>query len=1617
MSNEFKYDAFLSYSSKDKEIVHALAQRLKQYGLRVWLDAWAIKPGDSIPMKIQQGLEQSRTLLMCMSPPYFASDWGNIEHLTLPFRDPTDAKRNFIPVLIADCSPPETIAQFANIDWREQSDGAFAKLMTVCRAENLQKKLDVQALMVLNGHSAGIWCVSITPDGQTAISGSLDRTLKVWDLVTGMCRTTLAGHIANVLTVTITPDGQTVVTGSEDMTLKVWDLVTGMCRANLEGHTHYVRCVAVTPDGQTAISGSWDKTLKVWDLATGKCRATLKGHAEEVQGVAITPDGQTVISCSADKTVKVWDLATGKCRATLKGHASDVLGVAITPDGKVVVSGSWDKTLKVWNLATGKCQSTLEGHEDGLYGVAIAPDGQTVISGSADKTLKAWDLATGKCRATLKGHASVVLGLAITPDSKTVISGSLDTTIRVWSLPSVNTLIEEDDVARYTCAKVVLVGDSGVGKTGLALRLCEDRWEPTESTHGMIISRLELPPASGEAGMEREVWLWDFAGQPDYRLIHQLYMDEAALGVLVFNPQDSNPFEEIGHWEKTLRAAAKCEPSRLLVAARCDRGGITVSRKRFEEYVREHGFADFLCTGAKTGEGCEELKEAIAKAIPWERLPWTATSRHFKTLKDAILMLSGERTPLVRLPELRQRLQLMLPMESVTEADLRAVVGLMQGQGVVQALAFGDFLLLSPAWINRYASVVVRMARKDADEMGVVLEQQVLDGDQLDYKDMERLAEADERILLRAIVQTFLDRSLCLRQETPKGTMLVFPSYFNRDKPDLPEHPNVFVTYGFAGPLEEIYSTLVVRLGYSDGFKSDQLWKDAADFKTPEDKRVGLAVRKMAEGTAEIVAYFDAGVPDDTKVTFIKYIHEHLLARAQNVTRVRHYVCPHCDEPLANRQAIQHRLGHGQTDIICPICEYRVPLLDLIEEKFASNEFLERVKMLDERARINLDNESRELILVGHALAIAAEAGQIFRPVTWADWGIDGEIEFKDSEGKASGRRVYLLLKLGDSSFHHRKRDNSEVFTIRNPRHAEYWLSQPYPVMLVIRTSDGKIRWMNITDYLKRHGRNSKRIVFKGEPFTAMNILGMRERVLGGAEAEAREQARFGEQNLINGDLDEALMQFVQALTIKSDNKYALEGLFEVALRSIDTSLDRMDIALNNIKEYSPIWLAKHLCKNLELIKVSLTQQLIVRISMRVLPVTLIAEYSGGFGWEVQMTSQMTSFDANDNERKTQTLAISAERLQGGIIQLTANAEDLQWGLYIMTIRFLAKGKDYWSADRQLTIQEPRIPYIVGPPIIDPNLFFGRDKDIREVLKSLDDYSIVLLGPRRSGKTSFLHHLEIASRPHWTTMVIDLHGFAVNSTQEMANNLLSEISRGTLNDDPGCHPSNLQEFRRKLEENGVNKLVVFLDEMAVLADHPQVAHLLRHMSKWQHPKTRIVITGTYSDFKKVTASAVENGSGPFNEFEHHALQEISQQYARDLLVKPVLWHYIYEDDALDALLKLGYGRPFFLNLLGRLSLKFVRSEYGRVIHLAHVESARKEAAYELEPWFEEFLVELDDPTRSALPMIIQKQSEQLPWGQAEALFSAGLTVGPRSSMRLCPLFVDWWNLRSKKGVK
>jgi GTPase SAR1 family protein len=891
-NSPFNYDVFISHSSKDKPTVRDLAERLRADGLRVWFDEWEIQPGDMIPKRIIDGLDQSRVLVLCMSATFFASEWGMLESYTSLFRDPTNQQRRFIPLRLDDAVIKDTLKQFAYVDWRQKSHEQYARLLATCRPP--------------------------APAVQPSIKHK-----------------------------------------GKSQPNKVF-----------KGHTSAVSCVDVTPNGRRVVSGSGDNTVRVWDAESGKCLAILEGHTNTVWGVSITASGRRVVS------------------------------------------------------------------------------------------------------------------------------GSNDGTVRVWELPNYyQKVVAESEATRYTNAKVLLVGETGVGKSGLAYRLTEDRFVPTISTDGVWATQLKLPHETGTRDIEREIWLWDFAGQTDYRLIHQLFMDETSLAVLIFNPQSENPFEGLGEWDRDLQRAARRPFKKLLVAGRGDRGGLMVSRASIERFCQERGFTHYLETSAYTGSGCDSLREAIINNIPWDDIPWTASPRIFKLLKEEIVKLKDEGKVLLRMGELKQQLEMRLSDEAFTLDQLRAVVGLLAGPGVVWKLEFGDFVLLHPDRINAYAAAVIRKVRAHTEEIGIILEEDVIAG-RLDYQDMKRLPADEEQIVLRAMHQTFIDHGLCLREPTESGTLLVFPSYFKRERPKLEGHPAALVTYQFNGQLDEIYSTLVVQLHHTPTFEKDQLWRFAADFKTVAGKRVGVKMNKQGEGSAEIVVYFEPGIADDTKVTFIRYVHEHLKVKAQGVVRLRHYVCPHCDTPVENRRTALDRLERGLKDIICVNCEKRIPLWDLIEQKFASEEFQQRVRELEEQARISIDNESRELILVGHAYAIAGEAGQIFRGYTNSDHGIDGEIEFKNDKGEASGKRVYLQLKSGDSYLQTRLADGTEVFNIRRPRYAEYWLDQAYPVILVVRTSEGEIRWMDVTDYLKRHGPETRQVVFDGEPFTALSLVRLRDRLI-----------------------------------------------------------------------------------------------------------------------------------------------------------------------------------------------------------------------------------------------------------------------------------------------------------------------------------------------------------------------------------------------------------------------------------------------------------------------------------------------------------------------------------------
>ena len=171
-----------------------------------------------------------------------------------------------------------------------------------------------EQIAILKGHTSDVRSVAFSPDSTQIVSGSSDRTVRLWDVQSSHLKATLEGHTYGVYSVAFSPDGNYIVSGSSDETVRLWDVKSKKQIATLEGHTHYVKSVAFSHDGNYIVSGSGDNTIRLWDVRSKEQLATLKGHTKKegafagVNSVAFSPDGYYILSCGNDETVRLWEI-------------------------------------------------------------------------------------------------------------------------------------------------------------------------------------------------------------------------------------------------------------------------------------------------------------------------------------------------------------------------------------------------------------------------------------------------------------------------------------------------------------------------------------------------------------------------------------------------------------------------------------------------------------------------------------------------------------------------------------------------------------------------------------------------------------------------------------------------------------------------------------------------------------------------------------------------------------------------------------------------------------------------------------------------------------------------------------------------------------------------------------------------------------------------------------------------------------------------------------------------------------------------------------------------------------------------------------------------------------
>ena len=1025
----FEFDVFLSHSHFDKKRVRNIAKTLKKEGLKVWFDEWVIEPGEDIYLAIEHGLQQSHTLILCLSQNALSSDWLTLERNTAIFRDPSNKSRRFIPILLEKCKLPETLSRYKYIDFTHDDQSAIKELLKVCsfnrkneyntpsnitlsQSETLEENnheqeeinpsinsepfnlpLGVNLLHSLHGHKDWIGRISWSPNGKILASPSADGTIRLWDTKTGENIKVIETGGGWVYSVNWSPDSQKICSGSADGIVRVWTIEDGNLQNTFKGHESRVYSVTWSKDGQMIASGSMDTDIIIWDVLKGKKKYKFESWGYWVNSLTFSPDGKYIAAGTGEGSIDIWELKNRKLKLRLVNHTLYVVGVAWSPDGQTIASASYDKTIRIWDSDSGKQKAVLEGHTEFVNCVSFSSDSQFLVSKSIDTTIRIWSCLKWQTIATIKEPSEFKNkrsldpyyekelirnwppGITFHPNMNCIATSSSyngmskrksEYVINIYEIDFELLLNQVSNHIHYLNAKVVLVGDTGVGKSGLSLVLNNHPFEATDSTPGRRVWTLnsEEVEVGKDLIQSRETLLWDLAGQPGYRIIHQLHLNEVAVALLVFDARsETDPLAGVRYWDKALRLAQQRQGKtgvpmkKFLVSARNDRGGISISEERLQGILKEYAFDGYFKTSSKEGWQISELQNAIKNGIVWEDLPVVSSSKLFTTIKGFLLDIKKTGRLLASIKELYLEFERLnknivkdisdLPDQFIT------CIGRLENRDLIRRLTFGGYVLLQPELLDAYASAMVNTARDEPDGLGSISEDIALSGRFFIPKEQKVSDNAQEQLLLHATIEELVKHELALRENADEGRFLVFPSQFNRDFENAPVPKGKEVMITFEGPVQSLYATLVVRISHCGLFTTHRLemWRNAAIFNAVEGGKCGIFLNEFSEGKGRLTLFYEEHVSIETKFHFENFVLSHAKRNSiQNtVDLVRFFVCQECGEPVPENY-VKHLKEKGFSSFNCP-CGGVVILSDP-KERISFNS---KVKLMDSIANKNRD--------------------------------------------------------------------------------------------------------------------------------------------------------------------------------------------------------------------------------------------------------------------------------------------------------------------------------------------------------------------------------------------------------------------------------------------------------------------------------------------------------------------------------------------------------------------------------------------------------------------------------------------------------------------------------------
>ncbi len=374
----------------------------------------------------------------------------------------------------------------------------------------------------IEGHTNNVTALAVTKDGKFLATGSTDKTIRLWDLSSGVARLArvFQGHSEEVSALAFSPDGKTLVSGSNDQSVRLWKVSLSDDHQNFEEHKGYVWSAAISADGKHLADAGVDRVIYLRD-ANGKVQHKLEGHTAPITALAFNADSTKLVSVGGDQVVRLWDAKAGTKLKEWKGHIAPIMAVGFGGNG-LLITGGIDKIARIWDT-TKDAPVALPVNKSMISAVALRPDGKQALVGSADGLLRVFDV-TGAPKevAVMTAHLAGIGAVTYSVDGAKMATCGGDGSVKYWTVPETGTPVLLAEFKGHTkpVSSVAFSADGRFLVSGggdLVVRV----WDLSSKTelkalrgHGDWVSSVAFSPDGRSvlsAGVDRAVKVWELS--------------------------------------------------------------------------------------------------------------------------------------------------------------------------------------------------------------------------------------------------------------------------------------------------------------------------------------------------------------------------------------------------------------------------------------------------------------------------------------------------------------------------------------------------------------------------------------------------------------------------------------------------------------------------------------------------------------------------------------------------------------------------------------------------------------------------------------------------------------------------------------------------------------------------------------------------------------------------------------------------------------------------------------------------------------------------------------------------------------------------------------------------